>query len=184
MNAKQKLAAEFVELLKQQRKEHNERGRFLGYAERLAARIRLCGICGSWVGNGTTYSMLVSPQEDSLSVLNSLSVLICDNSHCYKTVWICRPCCVTDRLFWLESWDRAAEESYWMRTMCCIVPTMGRSFGRTRFYATNCTICKTTVFPKARHKGMEREVILKLCDAAMEILAALRRECVRPMSAD
>ena len=86
MNAKQKLAAEFVELLKQQRKEHNERGRFLGYAERLAARIRLCGICGSWVGNGTTYSMLVSPQEDSLSVLNSLSVLICDNSHCYKTV--------------------------------------------------------------------------------------------------
>ena len=76
MNAKQKLAAEFVELLKQQRKEHNERGRFLGYAERLAARIRLCGICGSWVGNGTTY----------LSVLNSLSVLICDNSHCYKTV--------------------------------------------------------------------------------------------------
>ncbi len=86
MNAKQKLAAEFVELLKQQRKEHNERGRFLGYAERLAARIRLCGICGSWVGDGTTYSMLVSPQEDSLSVLNSLSVLICDNSHCYKTV--------------------------------------------------------------------------------------------------
>ena len=80
MNAKQKLAAEFVELLKQQRKEHNERGRFLGYAERLAARIRLCGICGSWVGNGTTYSMLVSPQEDGLSVL------ICDNSHCYKTV--------------------------------------------------------------------------------------------------
>lgn len=41
---------------------------------------RLCGICGSWVGNGTTYSMLVSPQEDGLSVL------ICDNSHCYKTV--------------------------------------------------------------------------------------------------
>ena len=80
MNAKQKLAAEFVGLLKQQRKEHNERGRFLGYAERLAARIRLCGICGSWVGNGTTYSMLVSPQEDGLSVL------ICDNSHCYKTV--------------------------------------------------------------------------------------------------
>lgn len=77
MNAKQKLAAEFVGLLKQQRKEHNERGRFLGYAERLAARIRLCGI---WVGNGTTYSMLVSPQEDGLSVL------ICDNSHCYKTV--------------------------------------------------------------------------------------------------
>ena len=74
------MAAEFVELLKQQRKEHNERGRFLGYAERLAARIRLCGICGSWVGNGTTYSMLVSPQEDGLSVL------ICDNSHCYKTV--------------------------------------------------------------------------------------------------
>ena len=31
---------------------------------------------------------------------------------------------------------------------------------------------------------MEREVILKLCDAAMEILADLRRECVRPMSAD
>lgn len=31
---------------------------------------------------------------------------------------------------------------------------------------------------------MEREVILKLCDAAMEILEALRRECVRPMSAD
>ena len=80
MNAKQKLAAEFVGLLKQQRKEHNERGRFLGYAERLAARIRLCGICGSWVDNGTTYSMLVSPQEDGLSVL------ICDNSHCYKTV--------------------------------------------------------------------------------------------------
>ena len=80
MTAKQKLAAEFVGLLKQQRKEHNERGRFLGYAERLAARIRLCGICGSWVGNGTTYSMLVSPQEDGLSVL------ICDNSHCYKTV--------------------------------------------------------------------------------------------------
>ena len=80
MNAKQKLAAEFVGLLKQQRKEHNERGRFRGYAERLAARIRLCGICGSWVGNGTTYSMLVSPQEDGLSVL------ICDNSHCYKTV--------------------------------------------------------------------------------------------------
>mgnify|MGYP000763402321 FL=1 len=80
MNAKQKLAAEFVGLLKQQRKEHNERGRFLGYAERLAARIRLCGICGSSVGNGTTYSMLVSPQEDGLSVL------ICDNSHCYKTV--------------------------------------------------------------------------------------------------
>ena len=52
----------------------------MGYAERLAARIRLCGICGSWVGNGTTYSMLVSPQEDGLSVL------ICDNSHCYKTV--------------------------------------------------------------------------------------------------
>ena len=51
-----------------------------------SACIRLCGICGSWVGNGTTYSMLVSPQEDSLSVLNSLSVLICDNSHCYKTV--------------------------------------------------------------------------------------------------
>lgn len=74
------MAAEFVGLLKQQRKEHNERGRFLGYAERLAARIRLCGICGSWVGNGTTYSMLVSPQEDGLSVL------ICDNSHCYKTV--------------------------------------------------------------------------------------------------
>lgn len=74
------MAAEFVELLKQQRKEHNERGRFLGYAERLAARIRLCGICGSWVGNGTTYSMLVSPQEDGLSVL------ICYNSHCYKTV--------------------------------------------------------------------------------------------------
>lgn len=41
MNAKQKLAAEFVELLKQQRKEHNERGRFLGYAERLAARKRM-----------------------------------------------------------------------------------------------------------------------------------------------
>ena len=74
------MAAEFVGLLRQQRKEHNERGRFLGYAERLAARIRLCGICGSWVGNGTTYSMLVSPQEDGLSVL------ICDNSHCYKTV--------------------------------------------------------------------------------------------------
>ena len=74
------MAAEFVGLLKKQRKEHNERGRFLGYAERLAARIRLCGICGSWVGNGTTYSMLVSPQEDGLSVL------ICDNSHCYKTV--------------------------------------------------------------------------------------------------
>ena len=74
------MAAEFVELLKQQRKEHNERGRFLGYAERLAARIRLCGICGSGVGNGTTYSILVSPQEDGLSVL------ICDNSHCYKTV--------------------------------------------------------------------------------------------------
>ena len=80
MNAKQKLAAEFVELLNKPRNEHNERGRFLGYAERLAARIRLCGICGSWVGNGTTYSMLVSPQEDGLSVL------ICDNSHCYKTV--------------------------------------------------------------------------------------------------
>ena len=31
---------------------------------------------------------------------------------------------------------------------------------------------------------MEREVILKLSDSAMEILAALRRECVRPMSAD
>ena len=80
MNAKQKLAAEFVGLLKQQRKEHNERGRFLGYAERLAARIRLCGICGSWVGNGTTYSMLVSPQDAYLSGL------ICYNSHCYKTV--------------------------------------------------------------------------------------------------
>ena len=80
MNAKQKLAAEFVGLLKQQRKEHNERGRFLRYAERLAAVICLCGICGRWVGNVTTYSMLVSPQEDGLSVL------ICDNSHCYKTV--------------------------------------------------------------------------------------------------
>ncbi len=31
---------------------------------------------------------------------------------------------------------------------------------------------------------MEREVILKLCDSAMEILGVLRRECVRPMSAD
>lgn len=178
MNAKQKLAAEFVGLLKQQRKEHNERGRFLGYAERLAARIRLCGICGSWVGNGTTYSMLVSPQEDGLSVL------ICDNSHCYKTVLRDLSAVLRDRQIVLVGEDRAAEESYWMRTMCCIVPTMGRSFGRPRFYATNCTICKTTVFPKARHKGMEREVILKLCDSAMEILAALRRECVRPMSAD
>ena len=80
MNAKHKLAAEFVELRKQQRTENTERWLFLGYAERLAARIRLCGICGSWVGNGPTYSMLVSPQEDGLSVL------ICDNSHCYKTV--------------------------------------------------------------------------------------------------
>ena len=85
MNAKQKLAAEFVELLKQQRKEHNERGRFLGYAERLAARIAYAAL--RQLGRQRHYiSMLVSPQEDSLSVLNSLSVLICDNSHCYKTV--------------------------------------------------------------------------------------------------
>lgn len=80
MNSKQELAAEFVGLLKKQKKEHNERGRFLGYAERLAARIRLCGICGSWIGNGTTYSLLISPQEDGLSIL------ICDNSHCYKAI--------------------------------------------------------------------------------------------------
>lgn len=52
----------------------------MGYAERLAARIRLCGICGSWIGNGTTYSLLISPQEDGLSIL------ICDNSHCYKAI--------------------------------------------------------------------------------------------------
>lgn len=31
---------------------------------------------------------------------------------------------------------------------------------------------------------MEREVILILCDSVMEILAALCRECVRPMSAE
>ena len=102
MNAKQKLAAEFVGLLKQQRKEHNERGRFLGYAERLAARIRLCGICGSWVGNGTTYSMLVSPQEDGLSVL------ICDNSHCYKTVLRDLSAVLRDRqIVLVGDWDRA-----------------------------------------------------------------------------
>lgn len=74
------LPAEFCDLLAEEKKKQYVRSRFLGFVERLSAMTRLGAVCGSWVEQDGSRSLLVSQSADGFSLL------LCDNTRCYKKI--------------------------------------------------------------------------------------------------
>lgn len=68
---------EFISLL--EAKIERDRA-FLETQKSLIAQAALAPLCGSWIALGSSNSLLVQPCEDGVSLL------LCDNSRCYKTI--------------------------------------------------------------------------------------------------
>ena len=74
------ISEEFSELLAEIKKEHVEQGRFLALVERLAVQAQYYRMCGSWISVDSATSLLVR------CLGTRFLLLLCDNTHCYKTI--------------------------------------------------------------------------------------------------
>ena len=80
MDKKNNNPEKFAELLAAYRKGHAEQGQFLSYVDRLSAQVRNNTICGSWIAQDGGCSLLIRSIEDGFSLM------LCDNTRCYKTI--------------------------------------------------------------------------------------------------
>lgn len=69
-----------TELLTEKKREHTQQGAFLTLVERLHTQVQHAAICGSWIATEGAYSLLVRACGEEFSLL------LCDNSRCYKTI--------------------------------------------------------------------------------------------------
>lgn len=71
---------DFIRLQGQMKRQYNEQGRFLASVEKLRQMALSGEVCGSWISLEGTLSLLIRRDGDALSLM------VCDNSHCYKNV--------------------------------------------------------------------------------------------------
>lgn len=81
-------------------------GAFLSYADALAARSRYDGICGSWMSEDGSRSLLVRPYD------TGYSLLVLDNTKCYKTIEWELYANMRGRKLWIEVDNRKEEVIY------------------------------------------------------------------------
>lgn len=67
-------------LIARRKKEHIENGRLLSAMEQLLAEVSQSIFCGSWIATEGATSLLVRREE------KGYRLLLCDNTHCYKTI--------------------------------------------------------------------------------------------------
>lgn len=71
---------EFSQHLGHMKQEYTQRGRWLAALEQMRQRVLMGEVCGSWVALEGTGSALIRREGDGLSVM------LCDNARCYKSV--------------------------------------------------------------------------------------------------
>lgn len=67
-------------LITRRKKEHAENGRLLAALEQMQAEAMQSAFCGSWIATEGTVSLLIRREE------GAYSLLLCDNTHCYKSI--------------------------------------------------------------------------------------------------
>ena len=80
MKNRNRLSAQVADILSRMRRDYSERSRLLGYLDRMELLLGWSYICGSWIDDTGNRSLLVSMDEDGISLM------LCDDSHCYKTI--------------------------------------------------------------------------------------------------
>lgn len=68
------------DMLTRLKREHTERGRLLSAMEQMLAEVRFGELCGSWIALEGSLSLLVRREG------GGYGFLLCDNTHCYKSV--------------------------------------------------------------------------------------------------
>ena len=80
MKKSNRISEKFMQSLADVRREHSERGQFLTAVERLAVQAQYQAVCGSWIAMDGSRTLLIR------CIGETFTLLLCDDSHCYKTI--------------------------------------------------------------------------------------------------
>ncbi|MCD8273647.1 MAG: hypothetical protein LUC96_01455 [Alistipes sp.] len=80
MKKSNRISEKFMQSLADVRREHSERGQFLTAVERLAVQAQYQAVCGSWIAMDGGRTLLIR------CIGEAFTLLLCDDSHCYKTI--------------------------------------------------------------------------------------------------
>ena len=115
-------------IVARRKREHAENGRLLAALERMQAEALLSAFCGSWIATEGTTSLLVRREAEGYGLL------LCDNTHCYKSIVADLRAEARGRRLLLEDGARRRSRP----TGCCTADATARSAPRRNCCARSC----------------------------------------------